>query len=113
PDNLESCALWEACKKGHDGVLQLLVAGGGSLGSGPLVATRLCRAVGSGDLPLLARLLRARADPCAADYDRRTAAHIAAAEGNQAALQLLLSVPAAFGPDAALASLADSALLHR
>jgi ankyrin repeat protein len=72
-DGVESCALLEACKCGHDEIIATLVASGGRLGATPRIAARLCQAVSSNDLPLLARLLQAGADPCAADYVRALA----------------------------------------
>lgn len=51
------------------------------------MASQLCTAVFEGDLPLLRRLIRAGAAADAGDYDRRTALHIAAAEGNTAAVR--------------------------
>lgn len=52
-----------------------------------LTASALCTAVHEGDMPLLRRLLRAGADPNAGDYDKRTALHIAAADGNLPAVR--------------------------
>lgn len=49
-------------------------------------ASLLCTAVFEGDLKLLRRLLRGGAHVDADDYDRRTALHVAAAEGNLAAV---------------------------
>jgi ankyrin repeat protein len=54
-----------------------------------LAASVLCQAVFDGDTMLLKRLLRAGIQVDAADYDKRTAAHIAAAEGNVAAIKVL------------------------
>ena len=51
------------------------------------LASLLCAAVFEGDLKLLRRLLRAGADVNAGDYDQRTALHVAAAEGNLAAVR--------------------------
>lgn len=51
----------------------------------------MCSAVYEGDARLLRRLLRAGAPTGAADYDGRTALHIAAAEGNLAMVQLLVA----------------------
>jgi glutaminase len=42
------------------------------------------------DLPLLRRLVRAGADVNAGDYDRRTALHISAAEGNAVMVRVLV-----------------------
>lgn len=49
---------------------------------GVATAAHLCTAVFDGDLQLLRRLLRAGANPNAVDYDKRSALHIAAADGN-------------------------------
>lgn len=51
------------------------------------LASQLCTAVFEGDLPLLRRLLSAGASADVCDYDKRTALHIAAAEGNLAAVR--------------------------
>lgn len=45
-------------------------------------ASRLCTAVYQCNLPLLRRLMRAGTPVNAGDYDKRTALHISAAEGN-------------------------------
>ncbi len=50
------------------------------------MAADLCTCVFDCDLPLLRRYLGAGADPNSGDYDKRTAMHIAAAEGNVAAV---------------------------
>lgn len=52
------------------------------------MAAQLCTCVFEGNLPLLRRLIRAGAAADAGDYDKRTALHIAAAEGNTAAVRL-------------------------
>eukprot|EP00542_Grammatophora_oceanica_P002284 CAMPEP_0194062106 /NCGR_PEP_ID=MMETSP0009_2-20130614/76511_1 /TAXON_ID=210454 /ORGANISM="Grammatophora oceanica, Strain CCMP 410" /LENGTH=110 /DNA_ID=CAMNT_0038713695 /DNA_START=25 /DNA_END=357 /DNA_ORIENTATION=- len=54
-----------------------------------MAASILCQAVYDGDIILLKRLLKAKIQVNAADYDKRTAAHIAAAEGNAAAIKVL------------------------
>ena len=51
------------------------------------MAAQLCTCVFEGNMPLLRRLIRAGAAADAGDYDRRTALHIAAAEGNTAAVR--------------------------
>ncbi len=54
------------------------------------VAGIMCTAVFEGDLVKLRRLLHSGAPPDACDYDRRCALHIAGAEGNLAAVKLLV-----------------------
>ena len=54
------------------------------------VAGTMCTAVFEGDLVKLQRLLKAGAPPDACDYDKRCALHIAGAEGNLAAVKLLV-----------------------
>lgn len=51
-----------------------------------LLCLQMCACVFDGDLVMLRRMLRAGADPNAADYDKRCALHIAAVEGNLTAV---------------------------
>jgi ankyrin repeat protein len=53
------------------------------------MAAQLCTCVFDGNMPLLRRLITAGAPADAGDYDKRTALHIAAAEGNTAAVSTL------------------------
>jgi ankyrin repeat protein len=83
-------ALLEAVKNANDNVMDILLANDAKLCmSEHLAASVLCQTVSDGDIVLLKRLLRAGINPNAADYDKRTAAHIAAAEGHAAALRTL------------------------
>ena len=69
-----------------------MVAGGGAdAGDDVAGATRLCAAAAAGDLTLVERLVRAGVAVDAADYDRRTALHIAAAEGYEGIVEDLLA----------------------
>ena len=64
------------------GVLQLLLSAGATLCmSGGELASRLCSCVAAGEGEVLRRYVAAGADVNVADYDKRTALHIAAAEG--------------------------------
>ena len=99
-----STALLEAVKNGHENTMNLLFEYGAQLCMREsLAASVLCQAVFDGDILLLKRLLRAGIQVNAADYDKRTAAHIAAAEGNVAAIRVLaqhgadLSLPDRWG----------------
>ena len=51
------------------------------------IAGQMCTAVFEGDTPLLRRLLSSGASADECDYDKRTALHIAAAEGNMPAVR--------------------------
>jgi potassium channel len=83
-------ALLEAVKNANDNVMEVLLANDAKLCmSEHNAASVLCQTVSDGDIVLLKRLLRAGINPNAADYDKRTAAHIAAAEGNTVALRTL------------------------
>jgi ankyrin repeat protein len=65
----------------------LLWAGAQLNVSGVKSAALLCSAVYEGDMQLLRRLLRAGARADAEDYDKRTALHIAASDGNMPAVR--------------------------
>jgi len=92
-------ALFEAVKNGHESTMDLLMKHKATLcATESYAASTLCQAVFEGDVPFLRRLLIAGIQVDAADYDKRTAAHIAAAEGNVAALKVLVD----FGADLTL-----------
>lgn len=85
-----SSALYEAVKNGHEKTMNLLLEYDAELRmKESLAASVLCQAVFDGDILFLKRLLRANIQINASDYDKRTSAHIAAAEGNVAALRVL------------------------
>mmetsp|Transcript_18429 Transcript_18429/g.27312 ORF Transcript_18429/g.27312 Transcript_18429/m.27312 type:complete len:742 (-) Transcript_18429:150-2375(-) len=94
-----STALLEAVKNGHEDTIGVLFNNAAELCMPEsLAASVLCQAVYDGDCKLLQRLLKANIQVNAADYDKRTAAHIAASEGSVAALNIL----AKYGADLAL-----------
>lgn len=94
-----SSALYEATKNGCDETVQVLLRNGAKLCmSDGQAASKLCQTVFDGDTLTLRRLLRSKILVNAADYDKRTAAHIAAAEGNLTALRMLVE----FGADLSL-----------
>ncbi|KAL7533004.1 hypothetical protein ACHAXR_008237 [Thalassiosira sp. AJA248-18] len=83
-------ALFEATKNNHEHIAEILLEHGGELSMNEsLAASTLCQAVFDGDTLLIKRLLKAKINVNACDYDKRTAAHIAASEGNTAAFKLL------------------------
>lgn len=94
-----STALYEAAKNGHESTMEVLLSKGGELCMDEsLAASTLCQAVYDGDVLTLRRLLKAKIQVNAADYDKRSAAMIASAEGHVAALRVLVE----FGADLTL-----------
>ena len=84
-------ALREAAMNGHEEALQVLLDHDATLClSESQAASVLCQAVFDGDVMRLRHLIRAGIQVNAGDYDRRTGVHIAAAEGNLAALKVLV-----------------------
>lgn len=82
--------LYEATKNNHEHIAEILLEHGAKLAmSESLAASTLCQAVFDGDTLLLKRLLNSRIQVNASDYDKRTAVHIAASEGNTAAFKIL------------------------
>jgi ankyrin repeat protein len=106
-DNFKRTPLLEATRAGHEACAQLLARRGGTLGlrasaagaaHGDLLAGgEMCQAAFAGDLEYLRRLLRAGCAPNATDYDARTAAHLACAEGLLPVALALHAVGADFG----------------
>ncbi|GAX74508.1 hypothetical protein CEUSTIGMA_g1957.t1 [Chlamydomonas eustigma] len=94
-DNLGLSPLAEACKLGHDELIDILVKAGATMTEANNDvrvedAKKLCSAVFVGDLPQVKRLLRCGLSVDAGDYDKRTALHIAAAEGNLTIVRVLV-----------------------
>jgi ankyrin repeat protein len=84
-------ALYEAVKNAHEDTMDVLMKHNAKLSmENTLAASTLCQTVYDNDLLTLRRLLRAGMPVNASDYDNRTAAHIAAAEGNLEALKALV-----------------------
>ena len=88
-------SLYIATMKNHENIIALLITHEAELSlSEILSASTLCRIVHDGDNALLQRFIKAKIQVNAADYDKRTAAHIAASEGNLTALKLLVEAGA-------------------
>ncbi|WIA34734.1 hypothetical protein OEZ86_013043 [Tetradesmus obliquus] len=87
-------ALMLACVRGHRDVVDLLLSAGAdaklddNLGRSALLEA--CYHGHDCNLPLLRRLLRAGAPVDIGDYDKRTALHISAAEGNAVMVRVLV-----------------------
>eukprot|EP00522_Entomoneis_paludosa_P004971 CAMPEP_0172470530 /NCGR_PEP_ID=MMETSP1065-20121228/66589_1 /TAXON_ID=265537 /ORGANISM="Amphiprora paludosa, Strain CCMP125" /LENGTH=379 /DNA_ID=CAMNT_0013228501 /DNA_START=12 /DNA_END=1151 /DNA_ORIENTATION=- len=91
-----STALYEAARNGHEQIMNKLLQHGGQLCmTESLAASILDQAVFDGNVVLLKRLLMAQIPVNASDYDQRAPVHIAAAEGNLAALKTMVE----FGAD--------------
>ena len=87
-------ALYHAVLTGTADSIRVLAAAGAVLGSNAEISEMMCRTGASGDDDMLGRLLSAKADPDAADYDRRTALHLSAAEGKLGSVRLLVDAGA-------------------
>eukprot|EP00977_Amphora_coffeiformis_P007977 scaffold1799_cov191-Amphora_coffeaeformis.AAC.9 len=86
-----SSALLEAATNGHEDCMEILMEHQANLCMlESQTASVLCQAVFDGDVLKLRRLIHAGVNVSAGDYDKRTAVHIAAAEGNAAALRILV-----------------------
>lgn len=88
-DNFGMTPLFEALRAGHDPAAQILVENGAKThleDSG----IELCRAAASGDVAYLSRLVKYGVDPNVTDYGHRTPLHVAAAEGNPQAAEVLV-----------------------
>ena len=95
-----SSALYEAARNGHEATMEVLLENGATLCMDESQAAgKLCAFINDGDILSLRRLLKANIQVNAADYDKRTGAHIAAAEGNLTAMKLLVE----YGADLSLA----------
>lgn len=90
-DAFGGSALTEAIKLRRADLVSLLTASGARLGwAEDRVASTLCQAASEGDVPLLELYFAAGTSGDEKDYDARRAAHIAAADGQAAALACLI-----------------------
>ena len=88
-DRWNNTPLDDAVKHLHDLAARLLFEAGGTLNL-HYASGALCEAASCGDLMLLRMLFENGTDICACDYDRRTALHLAAAEGQLVSIDFLL-----------------------
>eukprot|EP00928_Gymnodinium_smaydae_P038698 TRINITY_DN26634_c0_g1_i1.p1 TRINITY_DN26634_c0_g1~~TRINITY_DN26634_c0_g1_i1.p1 ORF type:complete len:2686 (+),score=507.28 TRINITY_DN26634_c0_g1_i1:210-8060(+) len=90
-DRWNSTPLEDAIRNGFHVVARFLKTHGGKINS-DFAANMLCDAASSGSLAQLHMLFESGLDVDEGDYDRRTAVHLAAAEGQLLALDYLLNV---------------------
>jgi len=83
-DRFGGTPLADAVRHKHDAVTTFLRSQGGNLGRDmDNAAEQLCRAGATNDVAALRRLVENLVDPNMADYDRRTALHLAASNNWQ------------------------------
>jgi hypothetical protein len=92
-DRFGNTPLAEALRHRQAGALAAIVARTSDTGELDTV-TMLCRAAARNDVEGLALMVQSGVDLDAADYDHRTAAHVAASEGQREALALLAAAGA-------------------
>jgi len=91
-DNFKNTPLNDAVRHKHDRVAEILrqQCNVSLIMQGANAAVKLCKAAAAGNIVDLRRLLDNRVDVNGADYDHRTALHLAAAEGHVQAVEYLL-----------------------
>jgi ankyrin repeat protein len=85
--------LSDAQRGGHTAIAAYLLGLGALATSdpGPSEGERMCRAAARGELEEIRQLVASSASVNAADYDRRSALHLAAAEGHDATVRYLVA----------------------
>lgn len=92
-DRWQGTPLFDAVREGHSQVAKILFSLGGELLFDEETASaQLCEHARKGDLERIKALLSSGCSPIAADYDKRTALHVAASEGNNTIVHELLKV---------------------
>ncbi|KAK9901237.1 hypothetical protein WJX75_001780 [Coccomyxa subellipsoidea] len=90
-DKEGSTALLKAVRNGHDSIVSLLRSCGAELDlPSTEAAAHVCTCVFDCNVPLLRRFIKAGIAVNAGNFDKRTALHVAAAEGNLAAVRVLV-----------------------
>ena len=90
-DRWGNTPLCDCVREGHARLAKLLLEHGGKLHYEPSrAASELCEHAGAGRLETLTLLLDCGVPASAADYDARTACHIAASEGHRHVVEELL-----------------------
>ena len=84
--------VYDAVRHANDDAIKMLVDAGAKLDMDGL-GMMLCDAGATNNVRLLARLLENGVSPNVADYDARTALHLAASNGNIEAIEYLLAQP--------------------
>lgn len=92
-DRFNKSSLIEAINNRHEEIVNLLIQTGAIVDI-PLLGQELCNCVVKNDIETLKLWLRAGADPNASDYDKRTALHLSASEGNIKLIKLLVEYKA-------------------
>ncbi|KAL2644033.1 hypothetical protein R1flu_011620 [Riccia fluitans] len=111
-DKFGCSPLFEAVKGGNDSTIAVLVESGAKLHLKD-AGSFMCQAVVRGNHELLRRLVEAGVNLSAADYDHRTALHLAAAEGSFLCTKLLLESGAdVFAQDRWGRTPLDEAVMH-
>ena len=91
-DRWKGTPLSDAMREGHTAVAQFLMSRGGRLNWDEMKTSgELCELARKGDISQLSLILRSGCDVNSADYDSRTALHLAASEGNLSTVQSLLA----------------------
>ncbi|KAJ9532882.1 hypothetical protein QJQ45_010984 [Haematococcus lacustris] len=90
-DNFGNTAMFEAVREGKDECVHIMREFTAELGvAGITLAAQLCNCMYERNYEKLRRILRAGADPNAADYDERCALHISAAEGDLEGVRIMV-----------------------
>ena len=96
-DKMGNSAFNDAVRSKHDAVVRVMKAHDGNVSfklAGNEIGVLLCQAAFNSKIEDIKRLVDNGVDPNEADYDGRTAMHLAASEGNMEVLKYLISIKA-------------------